>query len=172
MEDRLAVLAEVSVGLAGFSSIVVVFRRRTFEGAWKPEDAFRFKLMIEAGLFAGLFALLPSAIAGLGVTAKSLWPFVSMLLLAYLIFDVLNKRRQMSRLPAASLNRGLVWMTAITSLVVMLVQVLNIAGWLIPRGLGPYVFGVTWLTVYSGLAFYRLVTAPTMLTDGDDSPAV
>jgi hypothetical protein len=34
-------LAEVAVGLAGFSSVVVVFRRRSSYGAWKPDDAFR-----------------------------------------------------------------------------------------------------------------------------------
>jgi hypothetical protein len=165
MEERLAALAEVAVGLSGFSSVVVVFRRRTSDGAWKPEDAYRFKLMLEAGLCAALFALLPSAIAGLGVAANTLWPFLSMLLLAYLAFDLLRKRRQMAQLPAASLNRGLVWFTTIASLFVLLIQALNVADWLVPRGPGPYVFGVTWLTAYSGLTFYRLVTAPMTVSD-------
>jgi hypothetical protein len=172
MEERLAALAEVAVGLAGFSSVVVVFRRRTSDGAWKPEDAFRFKLMLEAGLFAGLFALLPNAIAGLGLAGNRLWPFLSMLLLAYLVSDILRKRRQMEDLPAASLNRGLVWFTGSASFVVILIQALNIADWLVLRGPGPYVFGVTWLTAYSGLTFYRLVTAPMTVSDGQDSRAV
>jgi hypothetical protein len=172
MEERLAALAEVAVGLAGFSSVVVAFRRRSSDGAWKPEDAFRFKLMLEAGLFAGLFALLPNAIAGLGLAANRLWPFLSTLLLAYLVSDLLRKWRQMARLPDASLNRGIVWFVAFASFVVILTQAFNIAGWLVPRGPGPYVFGVTWLTAYSGLTFYRLVTAPMIVSNGDASRAV
>ena len=165
MEERLAALAEVAVGLSGFSSVVVVFRRRTSDGAWKPEDASRFKLMLEAGLFAGLFALLPSAIAGLGVAANRLWPFLSMLLLAYLVIDLLRKWRQVGHLPAASLSRSLVWFTTLASFLAMLIQAFNVADWLVPQGPGPYVFGVTWLTAYSGLTFYRLVTAPMIVSD-------
>jgi hypothetical protein len=167
MEERLAVLAELSVGLAGFSSVVVVFRRRGSGGAWKPEDVFRFKVMLEAGLVAGLFAILPGAITGLGVSAGLLWPCLSALLLAYVVFDALRRWRQLERLPRASLNRGLASFVGIASLAVICIQVLGIAGWLIPRGPGPYVFGVTWLTGYSGLTFYRLVTAPIVVSAPD-----
>jgi hypothetical protein len=68
-------------------------------------------------------------------------------------------------LPAASLNRGLVWFTTFASLVAILVQAFNVADWLVPQGPGPYVFGVTWLTAYSGLTFYRLVTAPMSVSE-------
>jgi hypothetical protein len=160
VEERLAVLAEISVGLAGFSSIVVVFRRRSASGAWKPEDVFRFKIMLEAGLVAGLFAILPGAIAGLGFAASLLWPFLSALLLGYLVFDLLRRVGQFGRLPSDSLNRNLASFIGLASLAVIGVQTLNIADWLVPRGPGPYLFGVTWLTAYSGLTFYRLMTAP------------
>ena len=125
--------------------------------------------MLEASLFAGLFALLPSAVAGLGVPENRLWPLLSSLLLAYLTFDLLRKRRGAGQLPATSLNRGLVWFSGLGSLVVILIQAFNVADWLVPRGPGPYVFGVTWLTAYSGLTFYRLVTAPMTVSVGRDS---
>jgi hypothetical protein len=172
VEERLTVLAEISVGLAGFSSVVVVFRRRSSSGAWRPEDAFRFKVMLEAGLVAGLFAILPGAVSGLGLGPGRMWPFLSALLLAYVTFDVLRRGRQVTRLPPDSLRRGLVGLVTVGNLAVIGVQALNLANWLVPRGPGPYLFGVTWLTAYSGLTFYRLVTAPIVTSDLDEPPAV
>ena len=171
MEDRLMVLAEISVGLAGFSSVVVVFRRRSSSGGWRPEDAFRFNAMLEAGLLAGLFAVLPGAVTGLGVPPSFLWPFVSSLLLAYVVFESWRRSRQLARLPTDSLSGGLIGLVAAANFAVVAVQALNIVDWLVPRGPGPYLFGVTWLTVYSGLTFYRLVTAPIVVSDPDSPPA-
>ncbi len=170
MEEQLGVLAEISVGLVGFSSIVVVFRRRSSTGAWKPEDAFRFKLMLEAGLAAGLFAILPAAIMGLGVPPNRLWPSLCALLLGYELIDLVAKRRQLARLPRESLSRVLNIFVGIGKVCVMVVQVLSIADWLVPRGPGAYVFGVTWLTVYSGLTFYRLATAPLVISTAGAPP--
>jgi len=169
MEDRLFVLAEVAVGLAGFSSVVVAFRRRGSDGSWKPEDAFRFRLMLESGLFAGFFALLPSSIAGLGVSDARLWPALSLVLFLYLAADLTHSWIRTRGLPPAALHRVFVSLTVAGSFMAMVVQVLNIADWLVARGPGPYVFGVTWLTTYSGLTFYRLATAPVTVSEGSDS---
>ena len=171
MEDRLDVLAEISVGLAGFASIVVVFRRQTSSGAWRPEDVFRFKIMLEAALVGGLFAVLPAALAGLGFAMSLLWPFLSALLIGYVVHHVLRGWRQIRRLPANSLSRGVARFIGIASAVVIGVQALSIVGWLVPRGPGPYVFGVTWLTAYSGISFYRLATAPIISSHPGESPS-
>lgn len=170
MEDRLTVLAEVAVGLAGFSSVVIAFRRRASDGAWRPEDAFRFRLMLEAGLFAGFFALLPNAIAGLGVSEATLWPNLSAALLAYFVIDTIHSFLRSRRMPAGSLHRGFASITILFNCVSAGIQLLNVVDWLVPRGPGPYVFGVTWLTVYSGLTFYRLATAPIEVSYDEDSP--
>lgn len=170
MEEQLGVLAEISVGLVGFSSVLVVFRRRSASGDWKPEDAFRFKLMLEAGLAAGALAILPAAIVGLGVPTSQLWPSLCALLLGYELFDLVAKRRQVGRLPPEVLSRALSNFVLVAKACVVAVQALSIADWVVPRGPGAYVFGVTWLTIYSGLTFYRLVTAPIVASAADASP--
>jgi len=167
MEERLTVLAEISVGLAGFSSVVVTFRRRTSSGAWKPEDVFRFRIMLEAGLFAGLFALLPAAFLGLGVAPPVLWPSLTALLLAHLAFDLARKVRQFRRLPSGSLNRKLTIFSVSMILVVSTILGASLIGRWTPAGPGAYLFGVTWLTVYSGITFYRLITAPIEAAGAD-----
>jgi hypothetical protein len=160
LEENLAVLAEIAVGLAGFSSIVVVFRRGSDSGSWKPEDVARFRIMIEASLVAALFAILPAALRGLGLMNPQLWPIASALLFSLMMFNTVRRRREGRRLPPGSLNRPLNYFILTTSLVVASIQLLNVLGWLVPQGPGPYLFGVTWYTVYAGIMFYRLVTAP------------
>jgi hypothetical protein len=99
LEENLAVLAEIAVGLAGFSSIVVVFRRGSDSGSWKPEDVARFRIMIEASLVAALFAILPAALRGLGLMNPQLWPIVSALLFSLIMFNTVRRRREGRRLP-------------------------------------------------------------------------
>jgi len=171
MDPQLAVLAEIAVGLAGFSSVIVVFRRRGASGAWEPEDLFRFKIMFEGSLAAGFFAISPGAFAGLGVSAAVLWPLQSALLLGYLVFDLQRRFRQFASLPTDSLSPRLAASMLAGALCVIALQALNIADLVVSRGAGPYVTGVTWMVVYSGVMFYRLITAPMTSAHADGPPA-
>ena len=171
MHDQLAVLAEVAVGLAGFSSIIVVFRRRSATDAWEPEDAFRFKIMLEGSLVAGLFAISPSATAGLGLGPNLLWPAHSAALLIYLVLNLLRRWQQFRSLPAGSLSPGIARTMLCGGAITMMVQALNVVGLGIPQGAGPYLFGVSWLITYSGIMFYRLITAPIVTIDSNGTPA-
>jgi hypothetical protein len=171
MNPQLAVLAEIAVGLAGFSSVIVVFRRRGASGAWEPEDLFRFKIMLESSLVAGLFAISPGALDGLGVPPGVLWPLQSALLLGYLVFDLHRRFRQFRSLPADSLSPRLAAALLAGGVSVMALQALNIADLVVSRGAGPYVAGVTWMVVYSGVMFYRLITAPMTSAHADGPPA-
>jgi hypothetical protein len=170
--DQLAVLAEVAVGLAGFSSIIVVFRRRSATDAWEPEDAFRFKIMLEASLVAGLFAISPGALAGVGLAPDLLWSVHSAVLLIYMVSNLLRRSYQFRALPTQSLNPRVAGVLLVGGVITIIVQALNAARVGIPHGPGPYLFGVTWLVAYSGLMFYRLITAPIVSARSDDAPAV
>ena len=56
--ELLVAYSEISVGFAGFASIVVVFRRRS-AGTWESADAFRFGAMLRASLLPAFFSMLP-----------------------------------------------------------------------------------------------------------------
>ena len=168
MDGKLYVLAEIAVALAGFSSVIVAFRRHGTMTTWQPLDAYRFRIMLEAGLAAALFAILPGAIEGLGVAPKYHWRLLSALMLLYLVFDVWRRGR-LSR--GLSLNPTLTIIILTGILAATVIQVLNVADWLVRSGSGPYVFGVSWLTVNSGLMFYLLVSRSMDAPDDSDSPA-
>jgi hypothetical protein len=167
--DQLSVLAEVAVGLAGFSSIIVVFRRRSATDAWEPEDAFRFKLMLEASLVAGLFAISPGAIAGLGLSPDLIWSAHSAALLSYLASDLLRRMYQFRSLPAQSLSPRIAGVLLLGGVITIVIQALNVFRFGIPHGPGPYLFGVSWLIIYSGIMFYRLITTPITTTSSEDA---
>ena len=160
MDQNLSILAEIAVGLAGFSSIVMAFRRGSAHAPWNRGDVFRFQDMLESSLVAALFAILPAALGGLGLDAPNLWPVVSALFFIFVVFNSLRRVRQWSRLPAGALSNPLYVFFIIMLVVVAAVQLLNVLGWIVPKGPGPYLFGVTWYTIYSGFMFYRLMILP------------
>jgi hypothetical protein len=160
VEQNLSILAEIAVGLAGFSSIVVVFRRGSAHAPWSRGDVFRFQDMLESSLVAALFAILPAALGGLGLDAPNLWSIVSTLFFVFVVSNTIRRVRQLSRLPAGALSDPLRVFFIIMLGVVATVQLLNVLGWIVPKGPGPYLFGVTWYTIYAGFMFYRLVILP------------
>ena len=57
--ELLFTLAEISVALAGFSAIVVLFKRRD-SGRWHAADGNRFNGMVFHAIFAAFFCIFPS----------------------------------------------------------------------------------------------------------------
>ncbi len=68
--DALAVLAEVAIGLAGFSGMVVAIRRREPAHSW---ETFRAVVLLVTAFWALMLALLPFAIHAFGVGGPNLW---------------------------------------------------------------------------------------------------
>ena len=59
--ELLFTVAEISVALAGFSAVVVLFKRRD-SGKWRAADANRFNGMVFHAMFAAFFCILPSIV--------------------------------------------------------------------------------------------------------------
>ena len=160
MYEQLLLLAELSVGLAGFSSIIVVFRRGASGHSWIPEDVFRLRIMLSHSLLGALFAIAPAGLMGLGIPDNLVISSASLLLALFFGTNLILGLRRFQALPAGSLSRPIVGVLSFGSLFFMAVAGLN-AFFLLPSaGLGPYVASVTWLLISAGVMFYRLVTAP------------
>jgi hypothetical protein len=74
--EGLLTFAEIAVAFAGFSSIVVLFRRDP-GGKWKRVHALAFRDMITVSLLAALFSLLPFALTRLGLSPATVWGSLS-----------------------------------------------------------------------------------------------
>jgi hypothetical protein len=153
--DSLLTFAELAVAFAGFSSIVVLFQHR-IEGAWTSIDAIRFRTMIQASLFATVFAVLPLPVHKLGASSGVVWSLCGSALAVLLGLGIVGQFR------ARRLFSGAVAMVRwgafqVLSWAAFVAQLLNAFGVFFHRESGPYIFGVTWLLFCAGWQFYQLV---------------
>ena len=72
-------LAEIAVTIAGFSAIVVLFKRSD-SGTWLPSDADRFNGMLIHAMAAVFFCVLPSLIAVFETNEGTIWSIASAVL--------------------------------------------------------------------------------------------
>jgi hypothetical protein len=155
--DALLALAEVSVAFAGFSSIVVLFKRRDL-GEWHVLDASRFRAMLLASLFAGFFAALPFPLYKLWVPSELLWSVSSAAMAVCLAGGGVVHFRARRLFGSSGLLLWPVFQTMFWA--AFLAQLLNIFSVGYHREAGPYILGVSWLLFQAGWQFYRLVAPP------------
>jgi hypothetical protein len=78
-EDALTPIAEIAIALAGFTSVVAVFRRSEI-GSWNPEAKTRIRNLLLLSFTMILCALLPFALSGLSDSPFIVWGMPSLIL--------------------------------------------------------------------------------------------
>ena len=86
-------LAEISVALAGFTGVVVVFGSGS-SGRWLPGDRLRMGFLLEASLTAGGFALLALVLYSSLQSAGNAWALVSGLWALYMVYSLYASHRR------------------------------------------------------------------------------
>ncbi|MBM4384173.1 MAG: hypothetical protein FJ091_12500 [Deltaproteobacteria bacterium] len=155
--DTLSTLAQLSIALAGFSSVTVVFRRSGAQGAWLQEDVFRFKLMLRFSLLAGLLAMIP-AVASNGAAAANAFPPALNVLSAVTVAVVFILARREGSGLARRLDRGVFALNLASIAAAVGLQLLGALR--VVDGASAYIAGVAILASIAGLMFYRLTTIP------------
>lgn len=159
VSDTLLTLAEIAVGLAGFSSVVVIFKRRE-GGSWRLEDADRFNGMILHAVAAVLLCLVPMVLEVFTGAGHAQWVAASGLL-------GLQVAGHSAAIVALSSTGPIArWAVLGTGLAVAALQGANALGLGAPPRAGPYVVGVVWHLVLAGGLFVALVWVPSDSVDG------
>ena len=160
----LELLAELAIGVLGFSGIVAAIGQRG-SGEWAPMDRGRFFFMVFSGALVIILALLPFPLHYAGLEVASLWSWSSGAgaLLIFLYFIGVKRAtpnagvREMYRDPEASnvaLGFGL-----LASFGSVLLLCLNAMGILFDRTFVPYLVAVLLIFVVSLVAFVRFLQA-------------
>jgi len=149
--EVLNTLAEVAVAFAGFSSVVIIFRRRS-DGAWNDTDANRFMGMIVHALHAAGFAFVPQILQYFLPGEAMVWAVSSLLLGITTLLHVFVA----GRLETAT-YRASAGVVLLAGLAVFMLQMANLFSWLGPPGPGLFLIGVFWHTAQAGLLFFLLV---------------
>ena len=148
--EYLYTVAEVAVALVGFAGIVIALRHR--QSGLSGRDRSLVTDMVERGLAALFFALLPLLLVFLGLGSASVWPYCSGLLAAYI--TVAGVRSIRARFVARAPVRPAIFYGRFgASGVVILVQLANAFDVVLTSGVGWYLLGVTWLLVLSAFVF-------------------
>lgn len=155
--DYLLTCAEVGAALAGFSALVVAIRQRS-EQPLAPFYRRLVAVLIERGLLATFFSLLPVLLEGLGVTAGMLWFSSSISLAAYgglmawrsLVVPRDPEARKLISVPAYF---GLM----LVGMLVLGLQIANAFGIGLTQSVWWYSIGVTWLLASAGYLFFFVI---------------
>jgi hypothetical protein len=156
--EALSTIAEVGLGLAGFTGILVALGRSgaTFS---RPE-VLRLLLLLVSSFGAVFLALFPFALHESGVSGVACWRLSSAVLaaftsisLAYLGYQIQRHRGEFGEL----FSRVVFVSVATGSLVIVVLQLGNVVGLGAPPRSGPYLFGLLWLLFIASLQFARIL---------------
>lgn len=148
--ETLFVLAQIAVALAGFSAIVVTFKRRE-SGKWVHADADFFNGMVLHSVWALLFCIFPSFVNVFTANSSLVWSVAG----ALLGIQVLSHATVISFLPSTTRFVGV--FTVAGALFVVVLQALNIIGIAFEGEFGPYLVGVLWHLAHASLLFTWLI---------------
>lgn len=152
----LLTLAEIAVGLAGFSGVVAAFSRtRDFP----PEDRVRFLMLVGSTFFVILLALVPFLFDLGGMTESGIWRWSSgiwLLGFAGCIPLLAAGRRIIIRRGRPAPGWSLLLVFAL-SLAAAMAQVGNVLGWPYTPGPVPFLLGLLAGLLGSGSIFVYLV---------------
>ena len=152
--EYLNTIAEVAVAFVGFAAIAVAIRRSDKIVDFRGLIA----ALVERGLAALGFALLPTLFYHFGVPPATSLPVLSGLLSAYLLilFVRLYHRFFRSQITVDMSTRGAVARLTLTGVMIP-VQALAAVGLLPFSPLGLYLLGVTWLLILAGGVFSTIL---------------
>ena len=148
--DELLTLAELAIGLAGFSGVVVAFAHR---GQLTAIDRWRFAALLSLSMGAVVVAFVPSLLHLSGIVGASLWRASSIAFLVVAVpFGVvfpprlMQIARELEAAPPASVRVAAFGLSILN----LALQLCNAIGWPFAPNSALLVFGlVTWLVIAS-----------------------
>ena len=147
--DALFSLAEIAVTMAGFSAVVVVFRRRD-ASRWSAADADRFNGMLVHSMTAAFFCILPSILAAFTRDPHMVWAWASGLIGVQIAAHVTGVLLMST---TDRVGRALVGL----GYLVAGLQGMNVVEWGYAREFRPFLLGVVWHVFQAGVLFVVLI---------------
>ncbi len=147
--DALTAVAEISLGLAGFTGIIMALYSRA--ESWSQLDAIRALFLLIAGFGALLLSLLPFALHFLGLAEPTIWraSSVAMLILAFgyiIVWRRFGSHLEWSEIPY---NDVMWWFSHIGGTINIVLQSANV----LFAQLGLFFFGLLWLLTIGCVQF-------------------
>ncbi len=158
--DTLLTLAEVAITMAGFSAVVIIFKKRD-TGTWFKSDADRFQGMVIHTIIAVLFCFLPALLIEFFTETYALRLSSGLLCIGTAV-----------QLAGAIRAEGIknVWITVVIVSGgggIVILQGINAIGIFPNYVLGLYLIGVFWHVVQAAILFVMLIWIPASQIESD-----
>lgn len=156
--DFLQTIAEISIGLAGFSGLIVALRKSP--GPLTDVQKFRLKVLFGNAFGAMFLALLPYLLQTLRVADSRLWFDCAAAMLAFsLIFVIWTEvaGRRIARVVPEIFNWYIFYTLTGGHAVVVILQAAVMSGFIVERAPGFYAIGLTWYLVHATYQFSRML---------------
>lgn len=155
-EDALMSIAEIAIGLAGFSGLVAAFGQRQGH-TWREDQKARIVFLVILSFGMITCALLPFAISGISNSPAWIWglPMVSYSILALVLLArwVVLSRRHGFKLQFPKVSIPIIGIATVLQVLVML----SGFGIIMPYSAPLFVFGLLSILVFSANMFLALL---------------
>lgn len=154
----LSIIIEFSVGLAGFSGIVIIFAATP--AGWNAADKYRISNLLCCSLCAGLIGFVPIGLLHTSLDPQVVWGVSSVFLgcgCILVLAIILSRKGHMSDDELEVLNPYLGVILTGGVILCVPIQFANAMD-LLPGNRFLYLyFGLVWLLIVAGIQFYRII---------------
>ncbi len=160
--ETLSTIAELALGLAGFTGVLVVLGRQP--GRFSPAEGFRLAVLLVASLSALFLSLVPLVLHDFGLAGAPLWRVSSGLMAISVLCSGALLARPLGRFRGSESEAYSAWVLVVLTSgagVVVIVQLINSTGLLWPTGQGSYSLGLLFLLAGAVVQFVRILFVRT-----------
>lgn len=156
--DSLQTIAEISIGLAGFSGLIVALRKNT--GPLTDVQKYRLRILFAMTFGAMFLSLLPDLLLNFHVPDERLWFDSSAAMFIYSAFFVswmIAGARRVARVAPEIFDWVIFSLLTTGHIVVLLLQLGVMMGLVEERASGVYTLGLIWYLIHAAQQFVRMM---------------
>jgi len=152
-------LAQISVALAGFTSIVAAMGNR-HKGEWREIDLFRFDNLLQTSLMGVVLGVCPVVFFNIGIDQNATWRLTATVAAAYFIVGTLYGVKRFRALPKAQhheISLVVSGIVLVATVGLVAITTLNAFGFFYSGDPGPVFLAIGWLIVFASYQFTQLL---------------
>jgi len=156
--DSLQTIAEISIGLAGFSGLVVALRKDS--GPLDDIQKYRLRILFSLSFGAMFLSMLPDTLVNFGVPDERVWFASSAAIFAYSFLFIawwIMASQRIARIAPEIFNWGAFSTMATGHTIVLLLQLAVMLDLLENRAPGVIALGLIWYLAHAAQQFVRML---------------
>lgn len=168
LPEYLQTIAEISIGLAGFSGLVVALRKNP--GPLTDVQKFRLQILLMLAFGAMFLSLLPELLLSFGFATDALWKLSSVCLTLYSLFFLywwIAASRRIRVFNSEIFNRAAFARMTAGHVAVILAQLAFLFSILDIAGVAAYFLGLVWYLLHGAQQFARMLFVQPANTDSN-----